>query len=162
MFSMQLPWFELVARASIIYIALLVMVRVSGKRTVGQFTPFDLLVVMLLSESVSNGLNGGDESVIGGLVAAATLVGLNFLVAVGTARSKIFETLTEGEPVLIARDGRLFHDVLRRNNVSKDDFDKALREADCTMGDVTFAFLESDGQISVHKSSREQCSEKGA
>jgi len=53
MFDVDLPWWEFVLRGAIVYCALLVLVRVSGKRTVGQFTPFDLLVVMLLSESVS-------------------------------------------------------------------------------------------------------------
>lgn len=64
------------------------MVRVSGKRTIGQFTPFDLLVVMLLSESVSNSLTGGDESLVGGLLAALTLIVLNVLIAYITSRNK--------------------------------------------------------------------------
>ncbi len=151
MFDMQMPWYEFVLRAAIVYVVLLVLVRVSGKRTVGQFTPFDLLVVTLLSESVSNGLTGSDESVSGGLIAAATLIGLNLLLAIATARSRRLEKISEGSPVLIARDGVLFKDVLRRNHVGPTDFDKALREADCDLEEVRFAFLESDGQISVLK-----------
>ncbi len=76
MFDMALPWWEFVVRGTVVYLVLLLMVRISGRRTVGQFTPFDLLVVMLLSEAVSNSLVGGDESLIGGLIIAAVLMGL--------------------------------------------------------------------------------------
>ena len=59
MWDLSLPWWELTLRALAVYAALLLLMRLSGRRTVGQFTPFDLLVVMLLSESVSNALSGG-------------------------------------------------------------------------------------------------------
>jgi hypothetical protein len=110
MFDLHAPWWEFPLRAMIIYSALLVMVRVSGRRTVGQFTPFDLLVVMLLSESVSSGLNGGEESVTGGLLAAATLVVLNVVIAFATSRSARLQT-RDGRP---ARAGRARRENIRR------------------------------------------------
>lgn len=151
MFDMAMPWWEFIARAVIVYVALMLMVRLSGKRTVGQFTPFDLLVVMLLSEGVSNSLSGEDNSVVGGLIVAGTLVLLNVIVAVTSARSKKVEAVVEGTPVLVARDGRIFHDVLKREHVGVGDMDKALREADCDLDNVKCAFLETDGSISVLK-----------
>lgn len=153
MFDLSTPWWELPARAAVIYGVLLVLMRVSGKRTVGQFTPFDLLVVMLLSESVSSGLNGSDDSVTGGLIAAGTLIGLNVLVAWLTARSTRLQALAEGDPVLIGRDGHLDMETLRRNHVPALDVERALREADCDLRDMKFAFLEADGGISVLKDS---------
>ena len=141
MFDLQSAWWELPLRAVIIYSALLVMVRVSGRRTVGQFTPFDLLVVMLLSESVSSGLNGGEESVTGGLLAAATLVALNVLVAFATSRSARLQTLMEGRPVLVGRDGKIFDEVLKKHRVPMADIEQALREADCEQADMKFACL---------------------
>lgn len=153
MFELSTPWWELPARAAVVYGVLLVLMRLSGKRTVGQFTPFDLLVVMLLSESVSSGLNGAEESVTGSLLAAATLIGLNALVSVVTARSARLQTLAEGAPVLVGRDGRLFADTLRKNHVPVLDVERALREADCDLKDMKFAFLEVDGGISVLKDS---------
>ena len=87
MFQLEGPWWELPVRATVVYLVLLVMMRVSGHRTVGQFTPFDLLVVMLLSEAVSSGLAGEETSIFGGLLSAATLIGLNVLVAAITART---------------------------------------------------------------------------
>jgi len=149
MFDLQVPWWELVVRAVVIYSLLLVLVRVSGRRTVGQFTPFDLLVIMLLSESVSDALSGGEQSVTGGLISAATLVGLNILVALVTARSATVQAAVEGNAVLIGKDGKIFEDVLRREHVPFSDVAQALREADCDLADMRRAFLEADGQISI-------------
>lgn len=153
MFELTSPWWELPARALIIYAVLLVLVRLSGRRTVGQFTPFDLLVVMLLSESVSAGLSGSEQSVTGALLAAATLVALNVLVAVTTSRSARWQALVEGTPLLIGRDGQLFFKVLKRCHVPAGDVERALREADCDLKDMKCAFLEADGGISVLKDS---------
>lgn len=161
MFELSANWWELPARAAIIYAVLLVLMRLSGKRTVGQFTPFDLLVVMLLSESVSAGLSGGEESVTGGLLAATTLIGLNVLVAVVTARSTRLQALAEGEPVLIGRDGRIHTCALRRHHVPMLDVERALREADCDLKDMKYAFLEADGGISVLKESSGDVAQKG-
>lgn len=151
MFELARPWWELVVRAGAVYFALLLMVRISGKRTVGQFTPFDLLVVMLLSESVSASLAGGDDSLAGGLILAATLIALNLGVAYATARSDRIERLIQGRPMLIGRDGEVFRDKLLSNHLSMADFEQALREADCPAKDMRCAFLEADGRISILK-----------
>jgi uncharacterized membrane protein YcaP (DUF421 family) len=127
------------------------MVRLSGKRTVGQFTPFDLLVVMLISEAVSNSLSGGDESLFGGLMIAATLIALNLLTAIIAARSPVGERWLAGSPVLIGRDGEFFNTVIRRNHIGQTDLEQALREADCDNSDMACAFLEVDGAISICK-----------
>lgn len=149
MFDMDLPWWEFMLRAAIVYGALLVMVRLSGKRTVGQFTPFDLLVVMLLSEAVSPSLSGGDDSIPGALLLAATLILLNVLIAIVTAHSSKAANLIEGSPVLLGRDGRIFEDVVRRCHVAKGDVEQALRENDCPLEKMKCAFLEADGKITV-------------
>ena len=151
MFEMELPWWELVARGAIIYAVLLLMVRVAGKRTVGQFTPFDLLVVMLLSESVSNSLSGGDNSVPAGLLIAATLIGLNILIAFLTSRSRKAAELVDGTAVLLGRDGKIFSNVVKQNRVAEGDVEQALREHDCDLADMQCAFLEADGKITILK-----------
>ncbi len=147
------PWWELPLRAALVYVVLLALVRVSGHRTVGQFTPFDLLVVMLLSEAVSNGLSGEEKSLTEGLLSAATLISLNLLVAYVSARSHRAQALIEGRAVLIGRDGEVFDDVLRSHHVPMCDVERALREADCDQKDMRYAFLEADGQISILKES---------
>ena len=151
MFDLELPWWEFVARALIVYVALLAMVRLSGRRTVGQFTPFDLLVVVLLSEAVSNSLTGGDESVAGGLILALTLVAVNSVVAMLSARSRRFSAVVDGTAVLIGRDGVFFDEVLKRCRIPESDVEEALREADCPRHKMKCAFLEADGEISILK-----------
>jgi uncharacterized membrane protein YcaP (DUF421 family) len=151
MLDMDLPWWEFIVRVMAVYVCLLVLMRLSGKRTVGQFTPFDLLVMLLLSETVSNALSGGDTSLFGGLIAATTLIALNFAVAWLTSRSKRIEHLIEGRPVLLGRNGEVYEDVLKRERVGDADFQKALREADCALKDMRCAFLEADGNISILK-----------
>lgn len=149
MFQLEGPWWELPVRATVVYLVLLVMMRISGHRTVGQFTPFDLLVVMLLSESVSSGLAGEESSVFGGLLSAGTLIALNVLVAFITARSERAQRWVEGRPVLIGRDGEIFAEVLKRHHMPMCDVERALREADCDREDMKYAFLEADGRISI-------------
>ena len=150
MFDLSLPWWELVARAAMMYAALLVLVRLSGKRTVGEFTAFDLLVVMLLAESSQGALGGGDESVSGSLVTAATLVALNFAVGFVSARSKAVDKLVEGEPVVLIRNGKVLTAALRRNNVPESDLGEALRmQGVKEHADVEIAMLETNGKITV-------------
>ena len=151
MFDLSLPWWEFLVRGAIVYVVLLVMVRLTGKRTVGQFTPFDLIVVMLLSEAVSNSLNGGDESITGGLIAAGTLVALDVAIALATSRSKRLDAAIQGHPVLIGRDGVIYDDVLKHQRVPRSDIEKALRGADCQVEDMRMAILEADGNINIMK-----------
>lgn len=151
MFDMDLPWWEFVARGALVYLALLAMVRLSGRRTISQLTPFDLLVVMLLSEAVSNGLSGGDNSVSGGLIIAATLIVLNASIGMLSARSRKMEALFDGETVLLGRDGVFFDKVVKRNRVGQSDIEQALREADCSRQEMQCAFLEAGGTITIMK-----------
>lgn len=151
MLELQHPWWEFVVRAGAVYLVLLAMVRLTGKRTVGQFTPFDLIVVMLLSEAVSNSLSGGDESLPAGLIIAATLVALDVVIAIATARSRKVDAVLQGTPVLIGRDGVIYKDVLKRERVPLADLEKALRSNDCEVEDMRMAILEADGNINILK-----------
>lgn len=151
MFDMGHPWWEFAVRAAVVYLSLLVLVRLTGKRTVGQFTPFDLVVVMLLSEAVSGSMNAQDESLPGGLIAAATLIALNLGVVVLASRFAKVDKVLQGSPVLIGRDGTIYRDVLRRERVPESDVEQALRENDCRIENMRMAVLEADGSISVIK-----------
>ena len=150
MFTLSMPWWEFVLRAAAVYVGLLALIRLSGKRTMGQFTPFDMLLIVLLGNAVQNSLLGKDTSLAGGLLLAAVLIALNWTVAFVTSRSQRAERLVEGVPVVLARDGQLFRSVLRREMVSEDDFDEALRQnGEMTLTDVRIALLETNGMISV-------------
>ncbi len=150
MFGLAMPWWAFVLRACIVYFILLALIRASGKRTMGQFTPFDMLLVVLLGNAVQNALLGQDTSVGGGLLLAATLLVLNWLVGLVSARSARMEALVEGVPVLLARDGQVYKDVLRRELISRADFDKAMREAGVEdIEDIRMAVLENNGHITL-------------
>jgi len=151
MWQLGRPWWEFVARAVVVYAALLMMVRASGKRTIGQFTPFDLVVMLLLGEAVSDALGAGDEGVLGGLIAAATLVLLNLFLGFASTRTRTAEEIVEGRPVLLAREGEVFVEVLRRHRLGQGEWEQALREADAELNEVRRAFLETDGTISILK-----------
>ena len=151
MFDMALPWWEFIVRGTVVYLVLLVMVRLSGRRTVGQFTPFDLLVVMLLSEAVSNSLSGGDQSLVGGLIIATVLVLLNFGTAWLSSHSKKMADLLDGSEVLLGRKGKLFDKVIKQCRLSRGEIDAALRDADCKLEEMDCCFLEADGCITVQK-----------
>lgn len=154
MLDMDLPWWEFIVRGLIVYAVLLAMVRLSGKRTVGQFTPFELLVVMLLSEAVSNSLSGGDNSLVGGLIVAATLIAMNMTVAYLTSHSRKISDIVDGTAVLLGRDGRIFKDLLKRERVGIAEVEQALREENCRLEDMKCIFLEADGSISVLKKNK--------
>ncbi|MGX5672652.1 YetF domain-containing protein [Thermomonas sp. XSG] len=150
LFHLSAPWWHFVLRACVIYVLVMVLVRVSGKRAVGQFTPFDLVLLILIGNAVQNGINGGDNSLTGAVIMATTLITLNYLVAWQTSRNRMVERWVEGEPVVLARDGKVFRQVLRRELVSHDDFAEALRMNNIDdVGDVRLALLETNGRISV-------------
>ena len=109
----DLVWWEFIARGVIVYVFLLGLLRLTGKRQIGQMAPFDLVLLLVLSNAVQNSMNGGDNSVTGGLVSAATLVGLNWLVGVVTYRSKTLEAWIEGRPVILIHNGRVNQAALR-------------------------------------------------
>lgn len=150
LFDLSAPWWVFVLRATAIYLLVMVLIRVSGKRAVGQFTPFDLILLILIGNAVQNGINGGDNSLTGAAIMATTLVALNYAVAFVTSRSRAAEKIIEGVPVVLARDGHLFAGVLKRELVSDDDFTEALRmNGVADVADVQLALLETNGSISV-------------
>lgn len=148
LFELGMPWWEFVLRAVAVYVVVLLMVRFTGKRTVGQFTPFDLLVVVLLGTAVQNSLIGEDTSLLGGLILAATLLGLNWTVGKLSARHRGFDRMVEGKPVILVRRGELYRDELARQSVSEQDFAIARRSAGyATLNEVELAVLETSGEI---------------
>jgi uncharacterized membrane protein YcaP (DUF421 family) len=150
MWNMSIAWWEFVLRGIIIYVFLIALLRLTGKRQIGQLSPFDLVLLLVLSNAVQNSMNGGDNSVIGGMISAVTLVGVNWLVGILTFRSKTAEALIEGRPELLIHNGRLFEQALEKSKLTRHELMSALREAGCaSVEDVRCAMLEDDGNISV-------------
>jgi uncharacterized membrane protein YcaP (DUF421 family) len=150
MWDLAVPWWELIARAVVVYLFLLVLLRLTGKRQVGQLAPFDLVLLLILSNAVQNAMNAGDNSVLAGLILATALVVLNGLVGYATFRSKWLERLVEGRPMVLVHNGRLYDSVLRGQRLTHHELMAALRRAGCgSVEQVHVAILENNGQISV-------------
>jgi uncharacterized membrane protein YcaP (DUF421 family) len=150
MWHIAVPWWELVVRSVVVYAFLIVLLRVTGKRQVGQLAPFDLVLLLVLSNAVQNSMNAGDNSLIGGLIAASTLIALNYIVAMLTYRSKRIEALVEGRPQLLIHNGRLIASALNDARMTHHELNAALRQAGCTcVEEVHYAVLENNGSVSV-------------
>jgi uncharacterized membrane protein YcaP (DUF421 family) len=143
---------QIVLRTGVIYLLVLIGVRLSGKREVGQMTPFDLTLLLLLSNSVQNAMTGPDTSLLGGAVAASTLLIVNYLVANVSGSNRRVRRLVEGEPSLLVHDGKVIDSHMAREHVSMDELNRALREHGISGCDqVALAVLEVDGSISCLK-----------
>jgi uncharacterized membrane protein YcaP (DUF421 family) len=143
---------QIALRTSVIYLLVLIGVRLSGKREVGQMTPFDLTLLLLLSNSVQNAMTGPDTSLLGGVAAACTLLILNYLVADISGVNRRFRRLIQGQPSLLIHDGQVIESHLAKEHVSMDELHRALREhgiSECHQ--VALAVLEVDGSISCLK-----------
>jgi uncharacterized membrane protein YcaP (DUF421 family) len=141
---------EIVARTAIIYGAVLIGLRLTGKREVGQMTPFDLVLLILIANAVQNAMTGPDNSVTGGLVAAGTLLILNFVVSRVVFRNRRVRRIVEGTPTILIRDGHLVINNLKSEHITADELLQALREHGVpAREEVGLAVLEIDGSISV-------------
>ena len=142
----------IVLRTAVIYIVVLLGVRLSGKREVGQMTPFDLTLLLLLSNSVQNAMTGPDTSLAGGVIAATTLLVLNYFIAQVSGGNRRFRKLVQGQPSLLVHDGQIIEAHMAKEHVSMDELERSLREHGIgTYHDVALAVLEVDGSISCLK-----------
>ena len=143
---------QVLLRTGAIYLLVLVGVRLSGKREVGQMTPFDLTLLLLLSNSVQNAMTGPDTSLMGGAVAACTLLLLNYVVADLSGLNRRFRKLIQGQPSLLVHDGKVIESHMAKEHVSMDELHRALREHGIgSVDQVALSVLEVDGSISCLK-----------
>jgi uncharacterized membrane protein YcaP (DUF421 family) len=150
MWNLQVPWWELVARAAVVYVFLLTILRLTGKRQVGQLAPFDLVLLLVLSNAVQNAMTGPDNSVAGGIIICTTLVAINTAMAYATYRSKTIESLIEGRPQVLIHNGKLDERMMRKEKITHHELMASLRAAGCAAPtEVHFAILENNGHISV-------------
>jgi uncharacterized membrane protein YcaP (DUF421 family) len=150
MWTFGIPPWELAFRSALIYLAMIVVLRLFGKREVGQFTLFDLVLILLVANAVQPAMTGSDASLGGGLVIIATLVLVNRGVAIARSHVPLVDRLLEAQPTVIARDGQWISKALEREDLEREDGEMALREHGIAdISKVELAVLESDGTISV-------------
>lgn len=150
MWELQLPAWELAVRATAIYLAVLIALRLFGKREVGQFTLIDLVLILLLANAVQPAMTGPDTSLTGGVVIIVTLILINRAIALARAKLPTIARLVESPPTELARDGTWIPGALEREELSVDDVTMAIREHGLTdVSEVKLAVLEGDGMISI-------------
>lgn len=150
MWQTAFPYWQFVVRGLIVYAAILIMMRLGGKRQVGQMGVGDFVAILLISNAVQNSMNGGDNSVTGGLILAAVIILLSLLVAYVTYRSKKWEAIIQGRPTLLIHNGKILEKNLERELMSVHELRSILRRQGLhDIRDIHAAILESDGYVSV-------------
>ena len=148
-------WIEKIVRPMIVYTALIILLRVFGKRELGQLNPFDLVVILSLSNTVQNAIIGEDNSLVGGVVGAASLLGINYLVAVLKYKSEKFEKIIEGTSRTIIENSRVDLDAVRRELLTKEDLNTiAHRECLSSADEIEKCIIDPNGSFLVEGNTR--------
>jgi uncharacterized membrane protein YcaP (DUF421 family) len=154
------PVIEKVLRAILVYLFLVLLLRLAGRRELAQINTFDLVVLLTLSNTVQNAIIGNDNSLLGGIIGATTLVLTNMAMVRFLHRHRALRRWLEGEPVVLVRHGRLVRANLEREAIAEDELLAALRrQGAADLRDVEEAILEPNGTISVilrHPTGEEQ------
>ncbi len=150
MFEPRVPLLELVVRVLLVYLFLLVMMRLFGKKEIGRWTPMEFLGMLLLARTVGPSLTGGDSSLAVAAVGATTLLGITFLLDYAVHRSRRLEKLIEGKPEILIEDGHVSARVMKREMLTEQQLKVALRREHLQSADeVERAYIEPDGKITV-------------
>jgi uncharacterized membrane protein YcaP (DUF421 family) len=142
---------ESVVRAVILYGFLLLVLRFSGKRTLAQITPFDLVLLLIISEAAQNGLVGNDYSLTNSIVIITTLIGIDISLSLLKQRSRQIARLLDDGPLIVVRNGRLMKDRAMRERVDESDVLMAARHLHGIerLDQIKYAVLENTGEISI-------------
>ena len=142
---------ETIVRAAVIYLALLVIFRIMGQRSLSQITTFDFVLLLIISEAIQNGLVGQSYSVTNALLLILTLVGIDLALSELKQHSPRLERWMEGLPVILVDQGRLLHDRLNKARVDESDILTAARQAHGLerLEQIKYAVLERNGGISI-------------
>jgi uncharacterized membrane protein YcaP (DUF421 family) len=150
MWKITQPWWEFVLRGLLVYGFLLIMLRLTGKRQVGQLAPFDLVLLLVLSNAVQNSMNAGDNTVAAGFILVATLLAANGLMSWVSWRSKRAELLLDGRPQILVHHGILDEAMLASERITRHELMAAVRQAGVAdLAEVHVAILETNGRINV-------------
>ncbi len=153
LFTFNLPAMNLIVRAIIVYLSVLVLLRISGKRQMGQMGPTEFVAILLISNAVQNSMNGGDNSLVGGLVLAAVLITLSWLISYLTFKSSFFSSVFEGTPTLLVHKGKMIAKHMHHERLSEADLRRLLRHQGIhSIDEIETAVLEADGTLSITRS----------
>ena len=149
MFVLGLPLLEKILRPVIVYVFLIIGLRLSGKRELAQLNPFDLIVLLTLSNTVQNAIIGDDNTVIGGLIGATSLLAVNYLVVRFLYDHRKIDQLVEGSPDVLIEDGKVYEHKLKKELITKEELAAAARRQGFdSLSDVRQCVLEPGGTLS--------------
>jgi len=152
--GVSFSYWQFVLRAGVVYLFVLFLLRLAGKRQVGQMGTGEFVAILLISNAVQNAMNGGDNSITGGLILSAVIIGLSVLIDYLTYKSRRMENLFQGVPTVLVHNGRMIQKNLERERLSVHELRALLRRQGVhDVGEVANAILESNGSISVTKKS---------
>jgi uncharacterized membrane protein YcaP (DUF421 family) len=140
---------DIVLRGTVIFVALYLLVRLMGKRELGQMTPFELIVLVVIGDLIQQGVTQNDFSLTGAVIAIATIAFWAVVLSWASYLWPRAERLLEGQPRVIVHDGELLTDNLRRDRLTASEIESEMRLAGIAhMSDVAWAILEPRGKIS--------------
>lgn len=152
MFTLSLPWWEFSLRALIVYIFLLGTLRLTGRRQISQLSPFDFVMLFILSNAVQNSMNGGDNSVTGGFILVVTLIFAHWLISFFSFKYKSVAQIVDGKPEVLIHKGVLHKDIMKKEKITEDELGSILcRNGVNNIEEVKIAIVEGNGEISVIK-----------
>jgi uncharacterized membrane protein YcaP (DUF421 family) len=142
---------ESVIRAAVVYVVLLVLFRIAGKRSLAEVTSFDLVLLLIISEATQQAMIDSDNSMTNALLLVCTLIGMNILFSVIATRWKPFERLIEDVPLVILEDGKLIHEHMRKERVEENEILEAARASQGLerLDQIKYAILERTGHITI-------------
>ena len=150
LFHVQVSWQEKIIRAVVVYVFILISLRLFGRRELGQFTAFDLVVLLTLSNILQNAMIGNDSSLLGGLIGASVLLTANLALAYAVFRSRSFQRLVTGQPRILIRDGVVQKQALAGQRLTEQDLLAAVRSQGLEdFSGVHLAISEPNGTISI-------------
>lgn len=148
MFGLGVPLLEKIIRPIIVYLFLVIGLRLAGKRELAQLNPFDLVVLLTLSNTVQNAIIGNDNSISGGLIGAATLLIMNYLVVRFVYNHRNLEEVVEGKASVLIKDGLLDQNAMEREIITIEELEEAARKQGiASLQEVEEATLEPGGAI---------------
>lgn len=140
-----------VLRAAAIYLALMVLFKIAGRRSLAELTTFDLVLLMVIGEATQQALLGDDFSLTNALLVIATLITIDIGLSLIKQRSRWFSRLLDGGPTIVVENGQLLHERLKRARLDEGDILEAARSAQgiVEIRQIKFAILERNGKLSV-------------
>jgi uncharacterized membrane protein YcaP (DUF421 family) len=152
LFDISLSPLNFIIRGTIVFLFVLILLRIGGKRQLGQMSATEFVAILLISNAVQNSMNGGDNSVTGGLILACTLIFLSWLISFLTFRSRGFSTVFEGTPTLLIHKGKVIEKHMNKERITQNELRVLLRKQNVhNISEVKSAILEADGSFTIEK-----------